>query len=71
MKYVTSYHIVNLTVSLIHQAKWNNNELDSLSINRSMIISTGINEYHNVDIWCGINKSKYLHEISFLNVINW
>ena len=33
MKYVTSYQI-NLTVSLIHQAKWNNNELGSLSINR-------------------------------------
>ena len=34
MKYVTSYEIINLTVSLIHQAKWNNNELGSLSINR-------------------------------------
>ena len=61
MKYVTSYHIVNLTVSLIHQAKWNNNELDSLSINRSMIISTGINEYHNVDIWLeSINPNIYM-----------
>ena len=61
MKYVTSYHIVNLTVSLIHQAEWNNNELDSLSINRSMIISTGINEYHNVDIWLeSINPNIYM-----------
>ena len=34
MKYVTSYEIVNLTVSLIHQAKWNNNEPGSPSINR-------------------------------------
>ena len=33
MKYVTGYPIVNLTVSLIHQAKWNNTELGSLSIN--------------------------------------
>ena len=33
MKYVTIYQI-NLTVSLIPQAKWNNNELGSLSINR-------------------------------------
>ena len=61
MKYVTSYHIVNLTVSLIHQAEWKNNELDSLSINRSMIISTGINEYHNVDIWLeSINPNIYM-----------
>ena len=34
MKYVTGYQIVNLTVSLIHQAKWNNTELGSLPINR-------------------------------------
>ena len=34
MKYMTSYQIVNLTVSLIHQAKDNNNELGSLPINR-------------------------------------
>ena len=34
MKYVTIYQIVNLTVSLIHQDKSNNNELGSLSINR-------------------------------------
>ena len=34
MKYVTIYQIVNLTVSLIHQVKWNNNELGLLSINR-------------------------------------
>ena len=34
MKYVTIYQIVNLTVSLIHQDKLNNNELGSLSINR-------------------------------------
>ena len=34
MKYVTSYQSANLTISLIHQAKWNNNELGSLRINR-------------------------------------
>ena len=34
MKYVTGYQSAYLTISLIHQAKWNNNKLGSLSINR-------------------------------------
>ena len=68
MKYVTSYQI-NLTVSLIHQATWNNNELGSLSI-KLMIISTGINELTQCRYLVGINKSKYLYGNSFMNVIN-
>ena len=34
MKYVTSYQSAYLTIALIHQAKWINNKLSSLSINR-------------------------------------